>query len=183
MTSKSHSGRLRLLRVVRTSSFSGLLQALPKGVCFETRNRPRRHMSDIPLEPNPAMDLTESGATLDELAEAAAECRACPLYARATQVVFGAGPTGARILMVGEQPGDQEDKVGEPFVGPAGALLDRALTGAGIDRNHVFVINIVKALQVETRHRLEAAPPCQAQPARSGSMHALVRLRDPAGSS
>ena len=74
----------------------------------------------------------------------AKRCRACPLYKLGTQTVFGEGPAGARILMVGEQPGDKEDLAGRPFVGPAGHLLDRALAEAGIDRAQVYVTNAVK---------------------------------------
>jgi DNA polymerase len=75
---------------------------------------------------------------------AAATCTACPLYARATQTVFGEGATRAALMLVGEQPGDREDLAGRPFVGPAGALLDRALTEAGIERDRTFVTNVVK---------------------------------------
>jgi uracil-DNA glycosylase len=74
----------------------------------------------------------------------AAGCRRCELWARATQTVFGAGPVDARIMLVGEQPGDREDIVGEPFVGPAGRILSDALETAGIDRERVFVTNVVK---------------------------------------
>jgi uracil-DNA glycosylase len=71
-------------------------------------------------------------------------CRACDLWRNATQTVFGAGSPSARLMLLGEQPGDQEDRVGEPFVGPAGRLLDRALEAAGIDRDLVYVTNVVK---------------------------------------
>ncbi len=74
----------------------------------------------------------------------AAACTACDLYARATQTVFGEGRPSASLMLVGEQPGDREDRAGEPFVGPAGAMLDRALAEAGIDRERVFVTNVVK---------------------------------------
>lgn len=74
----------------------------------------------------------------------ARRCRACPLFRLGTQTVFGEGPARARIVLVGEQPGDQEDRAGRPFVGPAGKLLDRALEGAGIDRAGVYVTNAVK---------------------------------------
>ncbi|MEA2686661.1 MAG: uracil-DNA glycosylase [Actinomycetota bacterium] len=85
------------------------------------------------------------GATkLDQLRAEAAGCRACPLWEHATQTVFGEGPVAARLLMVGEQPGDREDVEGHPFVGPAGALLDRALEEAGIDREATYVTNAVK---------------------------------------
>src|SRR3712207_3932234 len=80
--------------------------------------------------------------TVDVLHDAAAGCQACDLYARATQVVFGDGPVPARLMLVGEQPGDQEDLAGRPFIGPAGALLARALESAGIDRERAFVTNV-----------------------------------------
>jgi len=82
---------------------------------------------------------------------AAQACRGCDLYRAATQVVFGAGPKRARVLFVGEQPGDQEDRQGEPFVGPAGALLDKALADAGIPRDQVYVTNAVKHFKWEPR--------------------------------
>jgi uracil-DNA glycosylase len=81
---------------------------------------------------------------LDDARAAAATCTACDLYARATQTVFGEGRRRARLMLVGEQPGDREDLAGHPFVGPAGAMLDRALDDAGIDREQVFVTNVVK---------------------------------------
>ncbi|MGV0838283.1 UdgX family uracil-DNA binding protein [Mycolicibacterium thermoresistibile] len=81
---------------------------------------------------------------LGELADAAHACKGCDLYLEATQVVFGGGQRSAAVMLIGEQPGDQEDKAGAPFVGPAGRLLDRALTSAGIDRNAVYVTNAVK---------------------------------------
>jgi uracil-DNA glycosylase len=84
------------------------------------------------------------GVGLDGLRAAAAGCRACELWEPATQTVFGAGPETARVVFVGEQPGDQEDRKGEPFVGPAGKLLDRALGDAGIDRRDAYVTNAVK---------------------------------------
>lgn len=74
----------------------------------------------------------------------ARQCMRCPLYQRATQTVFGAGPARARIMLVGEQPGDQEDRMGKPFVGPAGKLLDQALARAGMVRKEVYVTNVVK---------------------------------------
>jgi DNA polymerase len=85
------------------------------------------------------------------LSAAAHECRGCDLYKSATQVVFGAGPKKARVMFVGEQPGDQEDRQGEPFVGPAGALLDKALADAGIARHQVYVTNAVKHFKWEPR--------------------------------
>jgi DNA polymerase len=84
------------------------------------------------------------GVGLDGLRSAAAGCRACELWEPATQTVFGEGPETARIVFVGEQPGDQEDRKGEPFVGPAGRLLDKALGDARIDRRDVYITNAVK---------------------------------------
>jgi DNA polymerase len=86
----------------------------------------------------------DPGATLPQLHRAAEKCRGCDLYKNATQVVFGEGKQKATILFIGEQPGDQEDLAGHPFVGPAGKLLDRALAEAGINRSEVFVTNAVK---------------------------------------
>jgi DNA polymerase len=90
----------------------------------------------------------------------AAGCKACDLYKRGTQTVFGEGPKRAEIMLVGEQPGDAEDLAGHPFVGPAGKLLDRALAEAGIDRNVVYVTNVVKHFKWEPRgkRRIHAKP-------------------------
>lgn len=89
--------------------------------------------------------------TLPRLREAAAGCKGCDLWQRGTQTVFGEGSAHARVMMVGEQPGDKEDLQGRPFVGPAGAVLDKALAEAGIDRNDVYVTNIVKHFKWEPR--------------------------------
>lgn len=89
--------------------------------------------------------------SLDTLRAKTMECRACPLWKDATQAVFGAGSDGAKIVFVGEQPGDQEDLAGKPFVGPAGKLLDRALRDAGIDRSSAYVTNAVKHFKFEPR--------------------------------
>jgi DNA polymerase len=91
-----------------------------------------------------AADLIPPGADLDQLRSIAAGCTACPLYTCGTQTVFGEGEPGASVMLVGEQPGDKEDLAGEPFVGPAGGLLDRALNEAGIDRQQTYVTNVVK---------------------------------------
>jgi DNA polymerase len=91
-----------------------------------------------------ATPFVPSTTDLAELARAAASCRGCDLYRDATQTVFGTGPSGPRVLMVGEQPGDQEDKAGQPFVGPAGRVLDQALVEVGIDRVEVYLTNAVK---------------------------------------
>jgi uracil-DNA glycosylase len=88
---------------------------------------------------------------LDAIRKAARDCKACHLYRRGTQTVFGEGPKGAPLLLVGEQPGDQEDLAGKPFVGPAGKILDRALEEAGIDRDKVYVTNVVKHFKWEPR--------------------------------
>jgi uracil-DNA glycosylase len=98
---------------------------------------------------------------LERLHEAAAECTDCSLYRDATQVVFGEGPVPARLMMIGEQPGDREDRAGHPFVGPAGALLDEVLVAAGIDRDEVFVTNAVKHFKWQRGHgkvRLHKSP-------------------------
>jgi len=88
--------------------------------------------------------VVEGQADMEAVAAAAMRCQACDLWARATQTVFGKGPVPARWMLVGEQPGDREDLEGDPFVGPAGRLLDSALDEAGIDRERVFVTNVVK---------------------------------------
>lgn len=86
----------------------------------------------------------DPGQPLAEIADNASRCQACPLYKNATATVFGEGPENARIMIVGEQPGDREDVAGKPFVGPAGRLLDRALEEAGVDRSGIYVTNAVK---------------------------------------
>jgi DNA polymerase len=98
--------------------------------------------------------------TLKGLREAENACRRCPLYRDATQAVPGEGPSRARVMLVGEQPGDKEDLAGKPFVGPAGKLLDRALADAGIPRNETFVTNAVKHFKFEPRgkRRLHKKP-------------------------
>jgi DNA polymerase len=98
--------------------------------------------------------------SLAALRKAAANCHACPLYRRATQTVFGAGPKQARLLLVGEQPGDQEDQQGLPFVGPAGQLLDELLAEAEVDRDQVYVTNAVKHFKwtASGKRRLHAKP-------------------------
>jgi uracil-DNA glycosylase len=97
---------------------------------------------------------------LKMLREDARDCRNCPLWAHATQTVFGAGSPHARVMLVGEQPGDEEDRRGLPFVGPAGRLLDRALEAAGIDRGSLYVTNAVKhfKFQLRGKRRLHKTP-------------------------
>jgi len=98
--------------------------------------------------------------SIKQLQERARSCRACPLWANATQTVFGAGDPHAKVMLVGEQPGDEEDKQGLPFVGPAGRLLDRALEAAGIDRTKVYLTNAVKHFKWTPRgkRRLHKTP-------------------------
>jgi uracil-DNA glycosylase family protein len=100
--------------------------------------------SDSSSKRSTAQDLIPANPTIDDLEQAAASCTACHLYERATQTVFGEGPSRAEVMLVGEQPGDREDIEGHPFVGPAGRLLDTGLDEAGIDRRKVYVTNVVK---------------------------------------
>jgi DNA polymerase len=97
---------------------------------------------------------------LERLHAEAAECRDCPLWEHATQVVFGEGDARARVMLVGEQPGDAEDRAGHPFIGPAGRILDQALAEAGIDRERTYVTNAVKHFKWEPRgkRRLHKTP-------------------------
>ena len=98
-----------------------------------------------------ASELISDRPTLSSVRAAASECQACDLWKRATQTVFGEGAARARLMLVGEQPGDAEDLAGRPFVGPAGKLLDQALEAAGIDRGAVYVTNVVKHFKWEPR--------------------------------
>jgi uracil-DNA glycosylase family protein len=117
--------------------------------------RCHRNMGEINV---PAQVPREVG--LDGLRQAAAGCRACELWEPATQTVFGDGPESARVVLVGEQPGDQEDRKGEPFVGPAGRLLDRALADAGIERREAYITNAVKHFHfaVKGKRRIHQTP-------------------------
>lgn len=110
------------------------------------------HKSQRRLEP--AMVRERTGDELEMLRDEAAQCRACPLWKDATQTVFGEGPRTARVMLVGEQPGDKEDLAGQPFVGPAGQMLDRALQEAGIDRSTVYVTNAVKHFKFVPRGKI-----------------------------
>ena len=98
-----------------------------------------------------AEEYVPEGANIDELRAAVHDCRGCDLYKNAAQAVFGEGPADATVLIVGEVPGDQEDRQGHPFVGPAGKLLDRALVEAGIDRKRVYLTNAVKHFKFTER--------------------------------
>ena len=108
-------------------------------------------MGEGGLEGGSAAALIPPQPTIDRLRDAAQECRGCDLWEKATQTVFGEGPGRARVLLVGEQPGDREDLEGHPFVGPAGRLLDSALASAGIARDDVYVTNAVKHFRWEAR--------------------------------
>jgi uracil-DNA glycosylase len=102
-------------------------------------------------DPPPSRQSAPESHNLAETREDAADCKACPLWKNATQTVFGEGKPRAAVMLVGEQPGDQEDIAGRPFVGPAGRILDRALVDAGIERSKVYVTNAVKHFKNEPR--------------------------------
>src|SRR6185295_3354203 len=104
-----------------------------------------------PLSTGSAADFIPHRPTLPRLREAAARCRGCDLWVNATQTVFGEGPNRAEVMLVGEQPGDQEDRQGHPFVGPAGHLLDRACEELGWPRDRLYVTNAVKHFKFEMR--------------------------------
>jgi len=101
--------------------------------------------------PSSAEDLIPDRPTLASVRAAAADCRACPLWERGTQTVFGEGSKRSKVLFVGEQPGNEEDLTGKPFVGPAGKLFDAALEEAGIERSQTYVTNVVKHFKWEPR--------------------------------
>jgi probable DNA metabolism protein len=144
---------------------SGLIPTLIAGA----QRRTEAMLDSTPTEPRrrsanhrvPAPALTSAPTdTLSELKQRVEQCRACPLWQHTTQAVFGEGPISARIVLVGEQPGDEEDISGRPFVGPAGKLLNRALLEAGLDRNALYVTNAVKHFKFEPRgkRRLHKTP-------------------------
>jgi len=113
------------------------------------RVRPQRPIAAAPRDE--AQTRSADDQDLAALRADASACRACPLWADATQTVFGEGPEAASVVFVGEQPGDKEDLAGRPFVGPAGQLFDRALGEAGIDRTRTYVTNAVKHFKFEPR--------------------------------
>lgn len=119
--------------------------------------------------------------SLSAVCEAARACTACHLYRHATQTVFGEGPKTARMMLVGEQPGDYEDVAGRPFVGPAGKIMDRALEEAGIDRKQVYVTNVVKHFKWEPRgkRRLHKKPNSREIAACRPWLEAEIRLVRP----
>jgi len=118
------------------------------------------HTSGVAVETGTAAPLVPERPTLPKLREAAAGCQACPLWRTGTQTVFGEGTRDAAVMLVGEQPGDQEDRQGRPFVGPAGRLLDEALEDAGIDRALAYVTNVVKHFKwtAKGKRRIHAKP-------------------------
>jgi uracil-DNA glycosylase len=118
---------------------------------------------------------------LPHLAQAVHDCRGCDLWKPAKQAVFGEGPADARLVLVGEQPGDQEDTEGRPFVGPAGHVLDEALESAGIDRAGVYVTNAVKHFRFEERgkRRLHRTPSRSESQACAPWLHAEIEAIDP----
>ena len=120
----------------------------------------RRKPGKKPQPGEPVSELVPQRPTLGSVRDVAAGCKACDLYKRGTQTVFGEGPRTAEVMLVGEQPGDAEDLAGRPFVGPAGRLLDTALEEAGIDRSQVYVTNVVKHFKWEPRgkRRIHAKP-------------------------
>jgi uracil-DNA glycosylase len=138
-------------------------------------------------EPNDATPFLPERSSLKTLRDAAAGCRGCHLWRHATQTVFGEGMKKARVVFVGEQPGDKEDRAGRPFVGPAGRELDRALEEVGIDRGEVYITNVVKHFAFEERgkrrmHRtpkrfeIDACKPWLKEELRVVDPHALVLL-------
>jgi uracil-DNA glycosylase len=131
-----------------TTLIPALLREAPQRVeTMLKKSSSKLNATEDEWHPAPAPDTT----SLTTLRQAANGCTACPLYKNATQTVFGEGPKDAKLMLVGEQPGDQEDLSGKPFIGPAGQLLDRALEDAGIDRNAVYVTNTVKHFKWEPR--------------------------------
>ena len=119
----------------------------PRRATAKKSARGTRPEPQTPTTPRP----TTGTRSINTLREEAAHCRACPLWKNATQTVFGDGRASARIVFIGEQPGDREDLAGKPFVGPAGQLLDRALQQAGVDRTATYVTNAVKHFKFEPR--------------------------------
>lgn len=113
--------------------------------------------------PSSAEDLIPDRPTLASVREAAADCRACPLWERGTQTVFGEGGKRSKVMFIGEQPGNEEDLTGKPFVGPAGKLFDAALEEAGIERSQTYVTNVVKHFKWEPRgkRRIHKKPNAQ----------------------
>jgi uracil-DNA glycosylase family protein len=141
-------------------------------------------MRQLPLtgeESSSASDLIPQRPTLKSLREAAAGCRACPLWENATQTVFGEGLKRARVMLVGEQPGDREDLEGRPFVGPAGRILDQALQEAEIDRGDAYVTNVVKHFKWTSRgkRRIHQTPKAEEIKACAPWVESEIEVVDP----
>jgi DNA polymerase len=134
-----------------------LYRHVPSGTSLiRAMDVPARRAAGIPPASRPGSAAKDQpdvpgSSPLDALREQAMRCRACPLYEAATRAVFGEGPQTARLMLVGEQPGDQEDLAGRPFVGPAGQILDRALAEAGLERTQIYVTNAVKHFKFTPR--------------------------------
>lgn len=143
----------------------------------------KKDSNQLSLEPTEEWSAAPvpDSSSLDVLRQAARGCTACHLYKRGTQTVFGEGPKRAPLMLVGEQPGDYEDVAGKPFVGPAGKILDRALEEAGIERDHVYVTNVVKHFKWEPRgkRRIHQKPNSREIAACRPWMEAELRLVRP----
>jgi DNA polymerase len=156
-TMRSHMPRRYWSNLPEAELIGELVAQAPRAAGAMIVNAPTQPRLRVPQHVASA-DASPEG--LDALRAAAARCTACPLHAAATQTVFGDGAVGAPIMLVGEQPGDREDLAGEPFVGPAGQLLDRAMREAGIARDGVYITNAVKHFKFEPRgkRRLHKTP-------------------------
>jgi uracil-DNA glycosylase family protein len=141
----------------------------------------KRNSEKLPLAHADEWSPPPNSSSLNAMRDAARGCTACHLYKRGTQTVFGEGPKRAPLMLVGEQPGDQEDIAGKPFVGPAGKILDRALEEAGIDRDNVYVTNVVKHFKWEPRgkRRIHQKPNSREIAACRPWMEAELRLVRP----
>ena len=142
----------------------------------------RRRKGAGPTEPNQPVPIFERPRSLPDLAQAIDRCRECPIGAQATQAVPGEGPKRARLMFVGEQPGDQEDLQGRPFVGPAGQLLARALEELGVPRDKVYITNAVKHFKFELRgkRRIHKTPAQQEAAACLHWLESEIELVEPA---
>jgi uracil-DNA glycosylase len=162
-----------------TAVIPSLLQEAPQRVDRMLKESGRKLAPEAGEVWTPA-SVPES-ESLEEIAAAAKDCTACPLYRRATQTVFGEGPKRAAMMMIGEQPGDHEDLAGKPFVGPAGKMLDQALADVGIDRQQVYVTNTVKHFKWEPRgkRRIHQKPSARDIAACRSWMEAELRLVAP----
>ncbi len=146
------------------------------------RSNPAVPVTPPPVKPSASAAFIPETRSLTTLRRAAADCTACDLYKLGTQVVFGEGPKDARLMFIGEQPGDQEDRSGHPFVGPAGALLDRVLAAVELPRDQVYVTNAVKHFKWKPsgKRRLHQKPGATEVQACRGWMIAEVALVKPA---